>query len=347
LLPGDLLLVDEAGMLDQDTARALLMIADETGARLALVGDRHQLPAVGRGGVLDLAARWAAPESTLTLDAVHRFTDPDYADLTTLMRTGERSGEVFDQLLARGEIRIHPSEVERLHALATSATDDRPLLIADTREQVAELNATIRGRRVTEGAVDDTHAITTDAGERIGVGDRVVTRRNDRDLDVANRDSWTVAALRADGSLTVAAPDGRGGERSLPAVYVREHLELGYASTVYGAQGETVSTAHLLLGDQTGAAAGYVAMTRGRHHNTAHLVADSVVDARDLWITVFGRDRADLGPGHAAKVAAEDVDRYGSMALMQSAAIDTEARRRLREHSPPPSLSQPGPGIGR
>ena len=48
-------------MLDQDTARALLTIADEHHARVALVGDRHQLPAVGRGGVLDLAARWAAP----------------------------------------------------------------------------------------------------------------------------------------------------------------------------------------------------------------------------------------------------------------------------------------------
>jgi hypothetical protein len=47
----DLLVVDEAGMVDQDTGRALLALADETGVRLALVGDRHQLPAVGRGGV--------------------------------------------------------------------------------------------------------------------------------------------------------------------------------------------------------------------------------------------------------------------------------------------------------
>ena len=45
---GDLLLITEAVMLDQDTARALVTIADETGARLALVGDRHQLPAVGK-----------------------------------------------------------------------------------------------------------------------------------------------------------------------------------------------------------------------------------------------------------------------------------------------------------
>ena len=40
---GDLLVVDEAGMLDQDTARALLTLADEAGARVAFMGDRHQL----------------------------------------------------------------------------------------------------------------------------------------------------------------------------------------------------------------------------------------------------------------------------------------------------------------
>ena len=42
-------------MLDQDTARALLTVADECQVRVALLGDRHQLAAVGRGGVLDLA----------------------------------------------------------------------------------------------------------------------------------------------------------------------------------------------------------------------------------------------------------------------------------------------------
>ena len=81
LRPGDLLLVDEAGMLDQDVASALLTLADETGARLALVGDRHQLPAVGRGGVLDHAIGFAHPTAVVTLESVHRFTDPAYADL--------------------------------------------------------------------------------------------------------------------------------------------------------------------------------------------------------------------------------------------------------------------------
>ena len=51
------------------------------------------------------------------LDVVHRFEDPAYADLSLLMRRGERTGEVFDRLLARGEIRIHATDVERRQAL--------------------------------------------------------------------------------------------------------------------------------------------------------------------------------------------------------------------------------------
>ncbi len=201
LFPGDVVLVDEAGMLDQDTAHALLTIADETGARIALVGDRHQLPAVGRGGVLDLAARYAAPGTHLTLDAVHRFSDPDYADLSLLMRTGEHPGEVFDTLHARGQIVIHATDIERTHALANEAAavvDDDVLVTADTREQVAALNTAIRDRRVAAGIVVDQQAVITRAGERIGVGDRVTTRRNDRDLDVANRETWNVTHVHPD-----------------------------------------------------------------------------------------------------------------------------------------------------
>jgi ATP-dependent exoDNAse (exonuclease V) alpha subunit len=44
LARGERVVVDEAGMLDQDTALALLTVADESGSTLALVGDRAQLP---------------------------------------------------------------------------------------------------------------------------------------------------------------------------------------------------------------------------------------------------------------------------------------------------------------
>lgn len=337
LRPGDLLLVDEAGMLDQDLARALLIIADETQARVALVGDRHQLPAVGRGGVLDLATCWTDDNTHLTLDVVHRFTDPTYADLSLRMREGRDAADVFDQLLARGEIMVHPSDVECLHALTSlGASDQAPLLMADTHEQVAALNAAVRECR--PAGTDEVRHAVTDVGERISIGDRVATRSNNAALDVANRDCWRVTAVGYDGALRVS---GAAGVRRLPAAYVAKHVELAYATTVHGAQGETVDEAHFLISERTGAAAAYVAMTRGRHHNTAHLVADDVDDARRQWVEIFSRDRADLGPTHAAACAAEDIDRYGPNAAPRY--IDTRRRPHLDQDRAPASRSQPSP----
>ena len=210
---GDLLLIDEAGMLDQDTARALTVIADETGARLALVGDRHQLPAVGRGGVLDLAARWVDPDATVTLDGIHRFADPDYAALSLAMRSGEHPETVFDQLVQRGQVVLYADETSRTAALANDAATTGALVVADTREQVADLNQAVRERLIAGGQVDDSRALVTHDGERIGVGDRVATRRNASEFGVANRDTWTVTALRDDGTVHLT---GKAGAREVP-----------------------------------------------------------------------------------------------------------------------------------
>lgn len=176
-------------------------------------------------------------------------------------------------------------------------------MIADTRDQVAALNAVIRELRVTAGAVDDTDTVSTSGGQRAGAGDRIVTRRNDTGLDVANRDTWTVTRIGEDDALAVT---GERGERTLPADYVREHVQLAYASTVHGVQGDTTDTVHFALGEHTTTASVYVAMTRGCHVNVAHLVAESSEQARQQWVDAFARDRADLGPAHASDLAAAE-----------------------------------------
>src|SRR3954471_15038733 len=103
-----------------------------------------------------------------------------------------------------------------------------------------------RGGGVPTGRVDTRAAVITGAGQRIGAGDRIATRRNDRDLGVANRDSWTVTAVGPQSELVVHPADanpgrvtpsgpatsgvtpGAVGERVLPVDYVTSHVELAY-----------------------------------------------------------------------------------------------------------------------
>lgn len=112
----------------------------------------------------------------------------------------------------------------------------------------------------------------------IAVGDRVLTRANNRRLrtpagHVRNGDLWQVTAI-TDGALTVtpvtrpgSAIPTAGGVVTLPAPYVAEHVDLGYATTTHRAQGITVDRAHVLAAPGMARENLYVAMTRGRHDN--------------------------------------------------------------------------------
>lgn len=238
---------------------------------------------------------------------------------------------------------MHNSDVEQIAVLAQIAADDvQVAVVADTREQGARINRFARQDRATgaDAQGQQVAGFVSRSGERVGVGDRVATRRNDADADVANRETWTVLAVGRKG----VELGGSVGRRRLTWAYAREHLELAYATTTYGVQGDTVAVAHVAGGTHTSASSAYVGMTRGRDRNVAHMVADSVEEARRQWIQVFSRDRADLGPTHAAQRATEDIERYGP-------------RRHVRRTRRPPATGMDGltyrpnapteaPGIG-
>ena len=123
--------------------------------------------------------------------------------------------------------------------------------------------------------------VTLNDGTRASAGDLIITRRNDRRLQagstgwVRNGDRWTITKVHEDGAITVRR-DGynRGATVILPAQYVKEHVDLGYAISAFRSQGVTVDTSHVVVSEQTPRENLYVAMTRGRHANAAYVATD-------------------------------------------------------------------------
>src|SRR5699024_1239040 len=153
------------------------------------------------------------------------------------------------------------------------------VLIAETRNDVTALNARARADLILDGTITPSREVTLTDGTQAGVGDTVITRRNDRRLRsmrdwVRNGDRWKITDVRDDGSVTVRKPGRRTGAIVLPADYVAEHLDLGYAVTAHRAQGITTDTAHVLVEPTTTRENLYVAMTRGRESNRAWVVLD-------------------------------------------------------------------------
>ncbi|GAA1055923.1 hypothetical protein GCM10017608_14200 [Agromyces luteolus] len=303
---GERIVVDEAGMLDQETALALLTVAGEYGATLALVGDRAQLAAVGRGGVLDIAAELLTRVHSMT--TVHRFADPGYAALTVRMRHGDDPTAVFDDLHARGLVVMHESPDAMRAALALERRDGDAITVA-TNDEARELNERFRDERVRVGEVDDHRTALGSDGLSIGRGDPIQTRRNDSALRVANRQTWVVQGVDDHGAVWVKEALAGARQRTvrLTAEYVAEHTHLTYASTAYGMQGATAPASHTVLTDSMGAADLYVGMTRGRNANRLHVVAADLSEAREQFVLAMEKDRADRGVDRAADAARNSV----------------------------------------
>jgi hypothetical protein len=99
LSAASVIVVDEAALMTVDQANALIDLAAESGAALRLVGDPRQLGAVGRGGVMETASRWA--QNTVTLDEVHRFIRTGVDEAWMPVTETDRDSRGFDQTLAK------------------------------------------------------------------------------------------------------------------------------------------------------------------------------------------------------------------------------------------------------
>lgn len=284
---GQLVIVDEASLAGTLSLDRITALAVEAGAKVLLVGDYAQLQSPTASGAFSLLVhdRDDAPE----LVDIHRFANVWEKVASLGLRHGRT--EVIDTYAEHDRIVGGDTEamVDAAYAAwrADRVAGRASVLVTDSNESVMALNLRARTDLILDGTVDALREVELRDGARAAAGDSVITRRNDRRLRagrgwVRNGDRWTVAEVRDDGSLTVRRAARRwGGSVVLPADYVAEHLDLGYAVTSYRAQGITVDRSHVLVDAAMTRENLYVALTRGKEGNFAYVAVDKPDDAHD------------------------------------------------------------------
>jgi conjugative relaxase-like TrwC/TraI family protein len=273
------LVVDEASMASTFDLHTLTRIARHARAKIVLVGDPAQIGTINApGGLLPaLAARGHGIE----LDQVHRFHHEWEAAASLRLRDGDRT--VIDVYNDAGRLHTVPDPDEAATAVfehwQNARTDGAEvMMLARTRDDVDQLNALAKIAAQTAG---ESHGPQVRVGEKsFQAGDVVRTKRNNRaitlgETHVRNGDRYTILATTEGGGLLVDDHAGRGATM-LPAAYVAQHVEHGWATTIDAAQGATTDIAILLVRPGIDREHLYVGLTRGRDEN--HVYVASPVD---------------------------------------------------------------------
>lgn len=336
---GQLLIIDEATLADTTTLDQITNLAVIAGAKVLLVGDWAQLQSVDAGGAFTLltAARPDAPE----LLEVHRFRNAWERETSLDLRAGRL--EAVSAYARHDRLRAGSTEDMLDAAYVAWVADQRDgkasILVTETTETVHALNARARAERILAGQTQVSREVTLASGEPASVDDIVITRRNDRRLRslrgawVRNGDRWRIDDVGKHGTLVVSRQNGHAATIILPADYVAEHVDLGYAITAHRAQGITVDTAHVLVSAGTTKENLYVSMTRGRAANFAYVALDqpddthagqpddSVASARTVLYGVLRHSNAELS---AHQTITSECEAWSSIAQL-AAEYDTIA----------------------
>ncbi|MGX1956071.1 MobF family relaxase, partial [Streptomyces anulatus] len=286
----DVLVVDEATMVDDRAAEVLMREAARTGTKLIGIGDPLQLQAIGAGGWYREVHRLVGG---LTLRENRRQEDAAERHALEVWRTGDHD-QALRLLADRG--RVHPTEsADEARSQILTAWDelrrtrwpdthdllDKLVVLAARNSDVDALNLGAQQIRRAAGELGTERTYALPGGDRLTLaeGDAVRVRANDyrsrrgEGPDLLNGYRAVVSEIGDDGRVEVT---WRTQERGQDAAYVSAWLtpdqiaggalSLGYAMTIAASQGMTCDTS-LLYGHGANAFAAYPGLTRGRQEN--------------------------------------------------------------------------------
>ncbi|WP_409332502.1 AAA family ATPase [Trujillonella humicola] len=267
-LDADVVVVDEASMLDVELTAALLEACPD-GTHLVLVGDPAQLPSIGPGHVLgDLIDSGAVPVTELT--TLYRQAE---GGAIARLANAVRAGELPPVDSPDREVVVVPAtgSAEAARRVVQLVTDSIPRALRIDPATVQVVTPVHRG---PAGTIELNKALKEKLNPGEGtvwgfdVGDRVVATANHLDLEpigFANGETGVVTGT-GDGSLDVAFASG---PVTVPTNALGD-LRHGWAITVHRAQGSEWPGVVVVLPPEAGGMLSrplvYTALTRAQSH---------------------------------------------------------------------------------
>ena len=251
-----------------------VLVIDEAGAKVVLVGDPQQLQSIEAGAAFrSIHERHGGAE----IGEVRRQREDWQRDATRDLATGRTGAaiHVYDRhdMVHEAQTREQARDelIDRWDRDRQAAPDSSRIILTHTNAEVRELNEAARDRMREAGDLGEDVRVTVERGDRnFATGDRVMFLQNERGLGFKNGTHGTIEQVSTQ-SITVQTDDGRSIAFDLKDY---DRIDHGYAATIHKAQGMTVYRTHVLATPGLDAHGSYVALSRHRGGMDLHYGRD-------------------------------------------------------------------------
>ena len=306
------IVVDEAGMLENDMLLRLFRLAQHSNCLIRLVGDDLQLPAVGRGGVFGALCRQLKGGAVIgTIIRQLNKSDREAAQCFSEgrfwkgIRILEENGSLsFTNRTDQAVDKLASLYIDDLARARQRGSTETRQAFAYTNADVATLNQVLRQAHKEAGDIGEEFGAATAHGPTaFGTGDRIVITRTDKRLGFAAGETGRVTAIDPDQHRIEVRFEASDTARWIPLGTGDGqwgHVRHGYCTTVYKGQGQTIDHVYLLHDRYWKDAAAYVALTRTRRRShivgAREVAVDSYTMARQMQASMLKQSSLSFVP---------------------------------------------------
>ena len=278
LRTSDVVVIDEAGMLNTELMHKLMQKVSNAGAKVVLVGDAEQLQPIQAGGPLRSISQQVG---YCEISTIRRQKSKVDRQATFDLANGKAS-KALASYAERGKVKSSETNIEAIDALVKDTVADieagkSMAVLAHANKSVDAINKSVRQSLIDKYKLTNEAKFTAKDKDGknqeldIGVGDRILFRKNDTGLGVKNGSLGTVT-VAVNGGLKVELD--KGNEIAVDGNHYNE-ISHGYAMTIHKSQGVTVDQSRVLMSAGFDRHLAYVAMSRHKEDLTVYYGRES------------------------------------------------------------------------
>lgn len=323
------LVIDECSMLGLRDTSDLLKHAAKAGAKVVMLGDERQLPAIQSVSPFSLLQKQIG---AVDLKGIHRQKEEWMKDAVRAAAEGDAATSL--SLLSRyGCLKMVEGGLEESRsALVDAWARERgtqmseKLILTATNDDAKELNRLAQDKLREQGKLGRMGA-QLESGETAHRGDRVLFGKNMRSLGVFNGDTGTVKSVHKlplmTAEIQVELDTGKSVRISLNKY---KDVSLGYALTTHKAQGMTVDRTFIHSNPKHAyRELSYVQLSRARERAEVFCSGDNLGEDQAELARSMSRSRAgELARVTEAKQMAEEQAERDRKAAAQSRQMGRE-----------------------